>query len=102
VIIEDHKKVDLKQLEKLLNEKKSSLASSERLMKYLNVTAGSVSPFGIIYDKNKDIQVIIDKNLETYEKINFHPNNNFTLEIFKEDFLKFLEWTKNDIKHIKF
>jgi len=45
VLIKGSKRLDLKNLEKLLNETRLSFASPERLMKYLRVTPGSVSSF---------------------------------------------------------
>jgi len=94
VIVLGHKKVDLKQLTRSLEEDRLSFASPERLKKYLGLTAGAVSPFGLINDAQKEVRVVIDSDLLTETELNFHPNvNTATVKISREDFLKFLKWS---------
>lgn len=101
VILEASKRLNLKQLESLLEEVNLSFASSERLLKYLGVTPGSVSPFGLIHDTDNTVKVIVDKDLLEYENQSFHPNvNTSTLVIKTPDFLKFLQWTQNTVIHL--
>ena len=103
VVVESHKSVDLKSLAKSLDEKNLSFASPERLEKRLGLTPGAVSPFGLINDKKKEVVVIADSGLFEHKKLHFHPNiNTATLQISSEDFKKFLSWTSNNIKFIKF
>ena len=52
VILDENKRVDLKLLAKQIGTKRVSFASEERLYKYLKLTPGSVTPFGIINDDN--------------------------------------------------
>src|ERR1035437_1989728 len=74
ILIRGTKRLNLKKLEKLLNETRLSFASPERLMKYLKLTPGSVSPFGLINDSEKVIIAIVDNELLAYEELAFHPN----------------------------
>jgi len=98
VLLKGTKRLDLKNLEKLLEETRLSFASPERLMKYLKVTPGSVSPFGLINDLDKAVTFIIDNELLDYDELALHPNiNTQTLVLKTEDFKKFLTWTKNKI-----
>jgi Ala-tRNA(Pro) deacylase len=98
VILEALKNVDLKSLSESVDENKLGFASEERLAKYLNLKTGSVSPFGLINDKNKEVIVVLDKDLMNCEKLNFHPNmNTATIQISKDDFLKFIEWCGNKL-----
>ncbi|HEX7542682.1 MAG TPA: prolyl-tRNA synthetase associated domain-containing protein [Patescibacteria group bacterium] len=98
VLIKGTKRLDLKNLEKLLNEARLSFASPERLMKYLRITPGSVSPFGLINDLDKVVVFIVDNELLAHEQIALHPNiNTQTLVLKTEDFRKFLAATKNKI-----
>ncbi len=100
VVVEASKRVDLKKLALLLNESKLSFASAERLMTYLGLTPGSVSPFGLINDTSKTVQVIVDNGLMQQTKQSYHPNRNTaTLVIKREDFKKFLSWTKNPVMY---
>lgn len=101
VILEASKRLNLKQLESLLEEVNLSFASAERLLKYLGVTPGSVSPFGLIHDTDNTVKVIVDKDLLEYENQSFHPNvNTSTLVIKTPDFQKFLRWTQNTVIHL--
>jgi len=96
VITEASKNIDLRKLSESIGENKLGFASKERLEKYLNLKTGSVSPFGLINDKNKEVVVVLDKYLLNYEKLNFHPNiNTATVQISKDDFLKFIKWCEN-------
>lgn len=102
VVVESSKRIDLKELALFLNENKIGFASPERLMEYLGLTPGSVSPFGLINDKNNSVSVVVDNELMNYQKLAFHPNiNTATLVINTEDFKKFLEWTGNRVSFLK-
>jgi Ala-tRNA(Pro) deacylase len=98
VIVESSKMIDLKGLANQLGENKLSFASERRLMEYLGIKSGAVSPFGLINDKQKVVEVIIDNNLMKCDRLHYHPNiNTATLEISTEDFKKFLVWTGNSV-----
>lgn len=102
VTFESHKNLDIKSFEQKINEHKLGFASPERLKKYLELTPGSVSPFGLINDEKQEVEVFIDTDLITHEKVHFHPNiNTATLELTSSDFKKFLDATKNQITYIK-
>ena len=98
VIIEGRKRLDLKKLAAALNERNLSFASQDRMLKYLGLTPGSVSPFGLINNTEKDVKVIVDADLLTYPKLSYHPNiNTETLVISTNDLKKFLDWTGNSV-----
>ncbi len=95
------KQVDLKKLTKDLGEDRLSFGSPEDLKKYLGLTPGSVSVFGLINNKEKNIKVIIDNDFFNYEKIGFHPNaNTATLVIDTEDLKKFLDFYSSQVSYI--
>ena len=101
VIIESHKTVDLDSLRETLNESKLGFASPERLRKYLDVTPGSVTPFGLIYDTEKAVTVIVDSDLMKHNILHYHPGvNTATLEIARDDFKSFLDWTGNTVRFV--
>lgn len=98
ILINGAKRVDLKNLEKLLNETRLSFASPERLMKYLKIIPGSVSPFGLINDLEKSVTFIVDNELLNHDEIALHPNiNTQTLVLKTEDFRRYLIHTKNKV-----
>lgn len=103
IIIEHAKNADLRALTKQLGEDRLSFASAERLMRYLGLEAGAVSPFGLINDSNKEVQVVVDRDLKKVKGINFHPNvNTATVGIDFEDFEKFLAWCGNSVRYLQF
>lgn len=103
VILESSKKAALKSLEKQLGEDRLSFASEERLRKYLGLETGAVSPFGLINDSRKEVQVVIDRDLKKAERINFHPNvNTATVGVSFEDFERFLNWCGNRVSYLEF
>jgi Ala-tRNA(Pro) deacylase len=95
------KKPSLKDLRQLFGEAALSFASPERLMKYLGVRPGSVSPLGLINDKNKEVVVAVDRDLLRCDRLGFHPNvNTATLVVRREDFIHFLEHCGNEVKFV--
>jgi len=101
VIAEASRRIDLKALNMKLAEDRLSFASPERLMKYLGLGPGSVSPFGLIHDKGREVRVIVDAELRNAAGVNFHPNiNTSTLGLSFSDFEKFLAWCGNPVVFI--
>ncbi len=101
VIIESSKKPDLKVLTRTLGEDRLSFASPERLMRYLGLETGAVSPFGLVNDREKEVQVVIDQDLRKANRVNFHPNvNTATVGIDFEDFERFLDWCGNTLRYL--
>ncbi|MCJ7446847.1 MAG: hypothetical protein MUO72_04075 [Bacteroidales bacterium] len=67
-----------------------------------NIEPGSVSPFGLINDKEKHVHLFMDEKLNESDRLAFHPNDNTaSLVIAKSDFLRFLEYTGNTYEFIK-
>lgn len=54
---------------------KLSFASPERMMRYLGLEPGSVSPFGLINDEDHHVILFLDENLQKAETLSFHPND---------------------------
>jgi Ala-tRNA(Pro) deacylase len=103
VILGSSKRADLKALEKQLGEDRLSFASPERLMRYLGLEVGAVSPFGLINDTQKEVHVIIDQDLKEAESINFHPNvNTATVGLSFLDFERFLSFCGQSVRFLRF
>jgi Ala-tRNA(Pro) deacylase len=102
VILEHTQALDIHDLEKRLKQGKLSFASPKRMLKYLGLTPGSVSPFGLINDKKNHVHVFLDENLKKSKTISFHPNiNTASLVIAYSDFERFLEWSGNSFEYVK-
>ena len=102
VILGIEKQADLRSLVKVIGDDRLSFGSPERLMKYLGVTPGSVSPLGLIHDTGKAVRVIVDSDLRAAERLIFHPNDNTaSLTISGADFARFLEHQGNGVRWTK-
>jgi Ala-tRNA(Pro) deacylase len=101
VILEYSRPLDIHDLEQRLKQGKLSLSSPERLKKFLGLEGGSVSPFGLINDREHHVHLFIDENLKKATKLSFHPNiNTATLTISFEGFEKFLKWSGNSYEYL--
>ena len=89
-----HTKIDLAKLASLIGAGRLSFGSPERLMKYLGVTPGSVTPFSIMNDVEGKVTLILDAEMMKKEIVNYHPLiNTMTVGLAPNDLLKFLETT---------
>lgn len=101
VVLRSDKQLDIKSLSRSIGRGRLSFASEERLMKWLGLTPGSVSPFGLINDASSHVKVFIDSDLKQASKLGFHPNDNkVTLAISRSDFEKYLEWSANEFEYL--
>lgn len=102
VIFECTQQLHIHELEQRLKQGKLSFASAERMERYLGLSPGSVSPFGLINDQEHHVFVFINQNLLQAHKLSFHPNDNTaSVSIGTEDFVRFLKAMGNDYAFIK-
>lgn len=101
VIIKDTTPFNIRSLEQKLKQGKLTFGSEKRLMKYLGVKPGSVSPFGLINDPDRHVHLFMDQQLQSAEKISFHPNDNTaSLVLSYRDFIKYLDHIGNTYEFI--
>jgi Ala-tRNA(Pro) deacylase len=68
-----------------------SFGKPELLTDVLGVPAGSVTPFALINDQDRRVTVILDADMMSHERLNFHPlENTATTNIAREDLLRFI------------
>ena len=92
-VLEDSKQANLKELQIFLNEKRLSFGKEEELNEILNLTKGSVTPLGIINDKDNLVTILLDKDLID-KRILAHPNvNTKTVSLEYQDLIKIIEYT---------
>ena len=91
VLIPGHKQANLALIAKKLQSGNLSFASEERLMRYLGLTKGAVTPFGVINDSDRAVTLVIDAEIEGRERLGFHPNvNTATVFLSFADLMKFI------------
>jgi Ala-tRNA(Pro) deacylase len=101
VIMECSHDLNIHELEKRLKQGKISFASEQRMQKYLGLQPGSVSPLGLINDREHHVHVFFDKQLQQARKISFHPNDNrVSLLIPADGFWKFVDRVNNSYEFI--
>jgi Ala-tRNA(Pro) deacylase len=94
VVAEEDRAIDLKALGDTLGAGRLSFGSAERLMTYLGVVPGAVTPFAVINDRQGQVKVAIDKAVLARSPVNCHPlANDMTTAIAPDDLVAFLEAT---------
>ena len=102
VVLED-RQIDLKALGERLEAGRLSFGSPERLMQYLGVIPGAVTPFGAINDQAAEVQVALDKEMVDSSLLNFHPlDNTQTTAITPDGLIRFLDATGHSPETIDF
>ncbi|MDO4671146.1 MAG: YbaK/EbsC family protein [Aerococcus sp.] len=89
VILRDEKRADIHQLAEALDDKRLSFASDHYLEELLHVEPGVVTPFGVMFDTEQKVEVIVDTDVDHSESatVGFHPfQNTLTLNIKYSDF----------------
>ena len=102
VILPIAKEADLRHLVKVIGDDRLSFGSPERLKDQLALTPGSVSPFGLINNPARSVQVIVDADLRAAERLIFHPNlNTASVAISRQDFERFLASTGHVVRWLR-
>lgn len=91
VLIEEHKRLDTKHFRQLIGTPRLTFASPAELQEKLGLTPGSVSPFGLLNNRDHDVQLFVDRDVATAATIGCHPNDNtMTTILATGDLLRFL------------
>ena len=99
----DDTKIDLKKIKKNSLFGNISFANESYLKDYLNLTPGSVTPFGLLFDSNNIVKFYLDNKLLKYEVVNFHPLiNTSTISLNTSDFIHFMRLQKKVVNYFNF
>ena len=100
---EESQSVDLKKLSKSLVLGNLSFAKEDALKEYLNITPGSVTPFGLLNDIGNKVNFFLDNGLTQDDQINFHAlENTATITLQVKDFINFLLEKKKKVNIFDF
>ncbi len=99
VVFDYYKKLDIKKLSEILGRGSLSFASGWRLEKYLDLTPGFLSVFGILNDKENHVKVVIDKDIDTEKQLSFLPNTEggSFISLCFSDLIQFVESAGNKV-----
>ena len=92
LIMGDKKRLDMDDFKVQVGTNRIRMASLDSLAEKMNLPAGTVSPFGLLNNYEKDILVYFDKDIVSEDIMTFHPNTNEkTIFIKTQDLFRFLE-----------
>ncbi|MDF2949251.1 MAG: hypothetical protein K0R07_1280 [Sedimentibacter sp.] len=98
LIMPGDKKFLTKNLSQQINSARLSFADGAYMEQFLNITPGSLSIFGLMHDKDNNVQLVIDKDVLENEYFGCHPCiNTSTLKIKTSDIMNvFLPLTNHE------
>ena len=73
LLMPGHKKFRTGEVSKQLHVPRMTFASAQEMELFLGVTPGSVTPLGLINDKENKVKLLIDRDVLKEEKIAVHP-----------------------------
>lgn len=91
VVAKEDRVIDLKALGKRIGAGHVSFGRPERLMQYLGVEPGSVTPLSLINDGDHQVQPVLDARIFDVDPIHAHPLvNTMTTAIAGDDLVAFI------------
>jgi Ala-tRNA(Pro) deacylase len=95
VVADEDAAIDLKGLHRRLGASgRFSFGSAELLREVLGVTPGAVTPFAVINDGARRVNVVLDAAMLAHPILNYHPlDNTMTTTISRDDLMKFFAAT---------
>lgn len=92
VVLPDYKTLDVNTVRYFYDDTKLSFVSSEQMQELINLKPGSVSPYALINNTEKNIKLLFDTDLK-WELVGFHPlKNDNTIVTNMDDIEKFLDF----------
>ncbi len=103
ITVKGNKRIDLKEFRKKNNMRPLSFASEDDLLNIMNLRTGSVTPLGLLNDKENKVQFYIDKDfMKDKHIIGVHPNDNTaTVWIKVEDLIDIIKENGNIVNVIE-
>ncbi|MFP2769912.1 prolyl-tRNA synthetase associated domain-containing protein [Oceanisphaera sp. KMM 10153] len=88
------KQVDLKALSRYVGWSRLGFASADRLRRYLGVEPGHVSMLALVNDREQEVELWLDQELQTGNDFHCHPlRNTATVLLSKTDLQAFTDHT---------
>lgn len=73
LMIREDKKFKTKEISHQINSARLSFATPDFMEKFLDITPGSVSVMGLMNDKDKNVQLLVDEDVINSEYVGCHP-----------------------------
>ncbi|MDG4721434.1 MULTISPECIES: prolyl-tRNA synthetase associated domain-containing protein [Thalassospira] len=92
VVAEEETEIRMNHLHKRLGCARLSFGKPELLIETLGVKPGSVTPFALINDQGRKVNLALDAKLANGDVLNFHPlRNDRTTTITSQGLIKFID-----------
>ncbi len=102
LVMSEEKTADLKSLRDQICSSRLGFASEERLSKYLGLTKGTVTPLGILNDKNHEVELLFDIDLAGRKRLGIHPcDNTATVWLSFDSLKKIIDHCGNPFRFVK-
>ncbi len=103
ITVKGDKRVNLKEFRNKNATRPLSFASEQDLMNIMNLIPGSVSPFGLLNDKELKVKFYLDKDFLNDKKIiGVHPNDNTaTVWLKVEDLVEIIKENGNKVEFVE-
>lgn len=89
LFMEGKKKFNTGKVSKQLGVPRLTFASDDKLLEFLNIYPGSVTPLGLLNDKENKVKFLIDQDVLHYDKVAIHPCvNTATVILQKKDLIE--------------
>jgi Ala-tRNA(Pro) deacylase len=99
----DARRVDLNALAKRLGAGRLSFGKPPLLAEVLGVAPGAVTPLAVINDRERRVQVLLDRALMAFAEINCHPlTNDATVVLESADLRRFFRATGHEPEDVDF
>lgn len=85
LLINENDRLDFKKFRDIAQTSRVSMASSNELKEKLDLIPGAVSPFGLLNNQDKDVELDIQRKLLNDNYIGVHPNENTATVVLKMD-----------------
>ena len=103
ITVKGNKKINLKDFKNKNDTRPLSFAKENDLINIMNLVAGSVTPFGLLNDKDLQVAFYLDKDFLNDQKIiGVHSNNNTaTVWLKTEDLIKIIKEHGNKVNIVE-
>jgi len=73
LLLEGHKNFRTADVSKQLGVARLSFGSPENLMRLLNTLPGAISPLGLLFDRDREVTLLVDRDLAGQPQLCVHP-----------------------------
>lgn len=89
VVLPNDVRANMRFLAHYVDSEKFEFATEDKLMEYLGVVRGCVSPFCFVAHNCPDVSLLVHNSLLTQPRVRFHPNDNTASVVLStQDFFK--------------